>query len=113
MSAHEAAFIRFYEAVNTGDAWIISKTIDEIVEPDVLFRATVPTGATGAEALKQAWVTLVRTLPDLHVTVGDLIADDHRVVARTTISGTRLGEPVSRTEIFAVRFADGRIAEIW
>lgn len=34
--------------MNTGDAKVVSKTIDE-VEPDVLFHAPVP---TGAQALK-------------------------------------------------------------
>jgi predicted ester cyclase len=105
MSAHEAALIRFYDAVNTCDASVISKTIDEIVEPDVLFRVRVPTGATGAEALKQVWAAF----PDLHVTVEDLIAEGDRVVARTTVTHGS----VTRTEIFAVRFVGGRIAEIW
>jgi hypothetical protein len=32
---------RFHDAINTGDAEIISKTIDEVVEPDVLIRTRV------------------------------------------------------------------------
>jgi predicted ester cyclase len=109
MSAHEAAFMRFYDAVNTCDASVISRTIDEIVEPDVLFRVRVPTGATGSEALKQVWAALLRACPGLHVTVEDLIAEGDRVAARTTVTD----RSVTRTEIFAVRFADGRIVEIW
>ena len=46
-TANKATFSRFHDAVNTGDAEVISKTIDEVVEPDVLFHAPVPTGATG------------------------------------------------------------------
>jgi ketosteroid isomerase-like protein len=108
-------FLRPLDAVNTGDVTVIAKVIDEVVEPDVLFRASVPTGATGAEAFKQVWATLLRAFPDLKVTLSDLIAEGDKVVARYTVAGThrRTGQPVTRTEILAVRFADGRIAEIW
>ena len=34
-TANKATFSRFHDAVNTGDAEVISKTIDEVVEPDV------------------------------------------------------------------------------
>lgn len=44
-TSNKATFIRFNDAVNTGE--VISKMIDEVVEPDVLFHAPVPTGATG------------------------------------------------------------------
>lgn len=46
-AANKAAFRRFHEAVGSGDPDVIAKTIDEVVEPDVLFHAPVPTGATG------------------------------------------------------------------
>jgi steroid delta-isomerase-like uncharacterized protein len=121
-TANKATFSRFQDAVNTGDAEVISKTIDEVVEPDVLFHAPVPTGATGAQALKQVWAVLLRAFPDLHVAVEDVIAEGDKVVARNTVTGTHQGEyrglpPTGRSvtynEIFVVRFAGGRIAEIW
>jgi hypothetical protein len=71
--SNRATFLRFLDAVNTGDPEVTLKVIDEIIEPDVLFRAAVRTGATGAEALKQVWETLPRAFPDLHVTVSDLM----------------------------------------
>ncbi|MFE7331467.1 ester cyclase [Streptomyces sp. NPDC057565] len=113
---------RLHDAVNTGDAEVISKTVDEIVAPDVLFHAPVPTGATGAQALKQVWAVLLRAFPDLHVAVEDVIAKGDRVVLRNTVTGTHLGEyrdlpptgkSVRYNEIFIFRFAGGRIAEIW
>ena len=122
VTANKAAFRRFQDAMNTGDAEVISKTIDEVVEPDVLFHAPMPTGATGVQALKQVWAVLLRAFPDLHVAVEDLIAEGDKVVARNTVTGTHRGEyrglpptgkSVTYNEIFVVRFADGRIAEIW
>lgn len=121
-TASKEIFRRFNDAVNTGDAEVISKTIDEVVEPNLLFHAPVPMGATGAQALKQVWAVLLRAYPDIHVAIEDLIAEGDKVVARNTVTGTHLGEymgvpptgkSVTYNEIFVVRLADDRIAEIW
>jgi len=45
---NEAKFKRVLDAMNTGDAQLISKTIDEVVEADVLIRTPLPVEATGA-----------------------------------------------------------------
>jgi hypothetical protein len=112
---------RLHDAV-TGGVELISQTIDEICEPDVVFHAPVPTGATGVQALKQVWPVLLRAYPDLRVTVEDLIEEGDKVVARNTVTGTHQGEylgiaPTGRSvtykEIFICRFVNGRIAEIW
>jgi steroid delta-isomerase-like uncharacterized protein len=121
-AANKAAFGRFHDAVNTRDLDVIARVIAEVVDPGVLFHAPVPTGATGARALREVWAMLLRAFPDLHVTVEDLIAEGDKVVARNTVTGTHLGEyrgvpatgrPVTYSEIFIVRLAGGRIAEIW
>ncbi|MGY1898767.1 ester cyclase [Nocardia gipuzkoensis] len=117
-----ATFSRLHDAVNSGDAEVISKTIDEVVAPDMLFHAPVPMDATGAQALRQVWAVLLRAFPDIHVAVEDVIAEGDKVVFRNTVTGTHQGEyrglpptgkSVTYNEIFIVRFADGRIAEIW
>lgn len=120
--ANKATFTRLRDAANTGDAELISKTIDEIVEPDVRIRTPLPVEATGAQALKQVWAMLLRAFPDLHLTVEDLIAEGDKVVARNSVTGTQRGEYLGRpptgksinyNEIFIFRFAGGRIAETW
>ena len=121
LASNKATFSCFHDAMNTGDAEVIAKTIDEVVEPNVLFHAPVPTAATGAQALKQVWAVLLRAFPDLHVAVEDLIAEGDKVVSRNTVTGTQQGEyrglpptgkSVTYNEIFIVRFAGDRIAEI-
>jgi predicted ester cyclase len=101
---------------------LISKTIDEVAAPDMLIRTPLPIEATGAQAARQVWAMLLRGLPDLHLTIEDLIADGDKVVARNTVTGTHQGEyrglpptgkSVTYNEIFIVRFAGGRIAETW
>ncbi|MET9451251.1 ester cyclase [Streptomyces cinerochromogenes] len=119
---NKAAFGRLHDAVNTGDLETVSKTIDEMVAPDVLFHAPLPMGMTGVQALKQVWEVLLRAFPDLRVTTEDTVAEGDRLVLRNTVTGTHLGEyrglpptgkPVRYGEIFIIRFADGRVAEIW
>lgn len=120
-ASNKATLNRLHSAVNSGDLEIISKAIDELVAPDVVFHAPVPTGATGAEALKRVWEVLLRAFPDIHVASEETIAEGDKVVSRNTVTGTHRGEyqglpPTGRTvtynEIFILRFAAGRIAEI-
>jgi len=121
-TSNKATFKRLHDAMNTCDVEIISKTIDEVVEPDLLFHAPVPVGANGVQALKQVMALLLRMYPDLHLVVEDLIAEEDKVVGRTTVTGTHRGEfmgiqPtgkfVTYNEIFIFRFVNGRVVEIW
>lgn len=127
MPAHPAthdgtATARLHDAVNTGDLDHVLRTIDEVVHPDLRFHAPVPLGLTGVQALKQVWTVLLHAFPDLRVESEDVIAEGDKVVSRNTVTGTHLGEyrgqpPTGRTvryqEIFILRLADGKIAEIW
>ena len=121
-ASNKATFRRFHDAMNTSDAELIAKAIDEFVAPDVLIRTPLPVQATGAQALKEVFARLHRAFPDLHVTVEDLIAEGEKVVGRNSVSGTHQGEymglpatgkPVAYNEIFVFRFVNGRIAETW
>jgi predicted ester cyclase len=120
--ANKAIFHRFHEAANTGDAVLLSKTIDELVAPDAAIRTPLPIRATGPELLKQVWAMLLRTYPDIHLTVHDVIAEGDKVVGRTTVTGTHQGDfmgvgptgkSVTYNEMFMFRFADGRVVETW
>jgi steroid delta-isomerase-like uncharacterized protein len=121
-TSNKATFRRFHDAINTGDAEVISTTIDEVVKPDVQIRTPLPVDATGAEALKQAMLMLHQAFPDLRVTVEDVIEEGDKVVGRNALTGTHQGEymgiaPTGRSigynEIFIFRFDNGRIAETW
>ncbi len=119
---NKATLRRFCDAMNTGDAELISKTIDEVVAPDAQIRTPLPIEATGAQALKEVFGRLHQAFPDLHITVEDLIAEGNKVVSRNAVTGTHQGEylglqptgtSVTYNEIFIVRFVNGRIAETW
>jgi predicted ester cyclase len=121
-TANKETFKRFQSVTNTHDPELISQTIDEIVDPDVLIRTPLPVKATGSQALKEVFEKLHRGFPDLRVTVEDLIAEGDKVVGRNRVTGTHEGEylglqptgkPIAYNEIFIFRFADGRIVETW
>ncbi|MFF8772645.1 ester cyclase [Kitasatospora sp. NPDC015120] len=120
--AHAATLRRLHDAVNSGDPELVAATIDEVAAPDVLIRTPLPLDATGVQALKQVFTTLLRAFPDLRVTAEDVIVQGDKVVSRNTVTGTNLGAYLGRPptgravryeEIFVFRFADGRIAETW
>jgi len=121
-ASNKETFRRFYDAMNTGDAEAISKTIDELVDPHAVIGTPLPIEGTGAEKLKEVFGRLLRAYPDLHIAVQDLIAEGDKVVSRNSVTGTHQGEymglpptekSVTYNEIFIARFADGRIAETW
>jgi steroid delta-isomerase-like uncharacterized protein len=121
-ATNKATLSRFEDAISTNDPEIISKTIDELIEPDVVIHMPMPMQATGAQALKQVWPMLLRGLPDLHVAFEDVIAEGDKVVIRNTVTGTHQGEyrglpptgkSITYNEIFIYRFANGRVAEMW
>jgi steroid delta-isomerase-like uncharacterized protein len=121
-ASNKALVSRLHDAVNSGDVEVVSKAIDEVVEPDTLIRTPLPIDATGAQALKEVWAMLLRAFPDLNVAVEDMVAEEDKVVCRNTVTGTHQGEymgvpptgkSITYNEIFIFRFTDGRIAETW
>jgi predicted ester cyclase len=108
-TSNKATVRRLLDAVNTGDVELISQTIDEVFEPDV--KQHTPFEATGSQTLKEmVFARLYRAFPDLHITLEDLIEEgdqgEYNGLPPT-------GKSVAYKEIFIMRFANGRIAEIW
>jgi predicted ester cyclase len=121
-TSNKAIFRRFHDATNTGNAEILSKTIDEIFMPDVQIRTPLPVQVTGTRAIKEVFARLHHAFPDLHVTVEDLIEEGDKVVGKNSVSGTHQGEymgisptgkSVTYGEIVIFRFVNGRITETW
>jgi steroid delta-isomerase-like uncharacterized protein len=121
-STNKSTFLRFHDAISTGDVEFVSRTIDEVVEPDVLLSTPLPVATTGADGLKEAMAMLLQAFPDLQVSVEDMIEEDDKVAGRNVLTGTHEGEymgiaptgtSVQYNEIFIFRFVNGRIAETW
>jgi predicted ester cyclase len=119
---NRSAYRRFHDAVNTGDAELVFRTIDEVFAPDAAISTPMQIEASGAQAMKQVFGRLLRAFPDLHIAVEDVIEEGDRLVSRNVVTGTHRGDhmglaptgrPVAYDEIFILRFADGRIVETW
>jgi steroid delta-isomerase-like uncharacterized protein len=118
---NKATVRRLQQTLGEG-AEAIDRIIDEVFDPEVAISTPLPIDSTGPAALKEVFGRLHGAFPDLHVQVDDLIAEDDKVVARNTVTGTHRGEfmglpatgrSVTYNEIFVVRFAEGRIVETW
>ena len=78
--------------------------------------------APGLEVVKQWFTMFAAAFPDGHTTIEDVVAEEDRVVARTTFNGTHQGEMqgipatgqnVSIPSITIFRLDNGKIAEGW
>lgn len=76
----------------------------------------------GLAAAEQWAAMLITAFPDQHVTIEDVIAEEDRVVVRSTLTGTHQGEmqgipatgnPVTQRSITIFRLSKGKIAEGW
>src|ERR1700745_2045600 len=67
--------------------------INEIISPSHALQApTVAGSAVGPEAYKRMVLRFLEAYPDLHWTIEDMIAEEDKVVAYWTISGTHKGD---------------------
>jgi hypothetical protein len=65
----KASLGRFHDAATTGDAELISETMDELVEPDAVIQIPLPLTQPGPQRLKEVFARLHRAFPDLHITI--------------------------------------------
>lgn len=97
-------------------------TIEEIYAPDVIWHEP-DQEIRGIEEARQFVTTYKTALPDLNVTVEDVIGEGDKAVTRWTVRGTHQGEveefgpPTGRqVEIKGItmhRIEDGKIVEEW
>jgi steroid delta-isomerase-like uncharacterized protein len=120
MSEHNKALARrFYEEVfnrkNLG-------VIEELCAPDVVDHNALPGQAPGAKGLKDVLAAFLRGLPDLRITVHELVAEGDIVVARFSGIATHTGEllgaaPTGKTVTLRgmdmIRIKSGKAAEVW
>ena len=117
-AANKALIYRLYEeAFKQGNLSIV----DELFCPDFVDRSTPdqPPGTAGVKG----YITMVRSgFPDLSIAIEDLVAEEDKVVIRTTWRGTHLGEyegaaptnkQVSRSMIQIFHLRNGKLCEEW
>ena len=63
----------------------------ELVAPDFVDHAALPGRAPGLEGVKQKWAMYLAGLPDLRVTIEELVAEGDKVAVRRSYAGTHRG----------------------
>jgi len=88
VSGNKALIRRYYADLwNRWDA----AAIDELIAPGIEFRGSIGRTVHGIEEFR-GYVEQIRgAFPDFHNEIEELIAEDDRVVARLTYSGTHRG----------------------
>jgi steroid delta-isomerase-like uncharacterized protein len=95
---------------------------DECVAADFIDHGALPGQAGGLAGAKQKWAMYQAALPDLRVTIDDMVAEGDKVAVRRSYTGTHQGHlfgvpPTGKAVRFVgfgiFRLADGRIAEHW
>ena len=119
-AANEAKTRRYFEALwNERNLDVIE---DWIAPEYVGHYSSFPSELQGVEGFRTMVRLLLAAVPDLQMTVEDVIARDDRVVTRFTARGTHQGElqgfaptgvQVAFTGIGIERYADGKCVEEW
>jgi steroid delta-isomerase-like uncharacterized protein len=95
---------------------------DELVAPDYLDHAALPRQAPGLEGAKKKWAMYLAGIPDLRVTIEEMVAEGDKVAVRRSYEGAHCGEllgvpPTGKQVriggISIFRLAGGKIAEQW
>jgi steroid delta-isomerase-like uncharacterized protein len=95
---------------------------DELVASDYVDHAALPGQAPGLEGAKKKWAMYLAGIPDLRVTIEELVAEGDKVGVRRSYAGTHRGEllgvpPTGKQVrvggISIFRLAGGKIAEQW
>jgi len=116
---NKALIRRFYEEVFNKKNLA---AIDEFYAPNHVDHTLPPGLPVSPEGTKQAIAMTLTALPDLHLTIEDMIAEGDKVVTWFTTHGTQqgafggippTGKQVAVSTIEITRIADGKIVEDW
>lgn len=109
---------RYQEIYNSNDL----EALGEVLAEDLRMPKVMMGMPPGLEGAKKVHETTLLGMPDWHTSIDDLIAEDDKVAARITMTGTHTGDfwgipatgkKVEFTGIYIVRIRDGKIVEHW
>lgn len=110
---------RFYEEVFNKKKL---DAIDELCAPDFVDHNAMPGQAPGAKGLKDVFAAFFRGLPDLRITIQELVAERDIVVVRFSGTATHTGElmgaapsgkAVTMRGMDMIRIKNGKAIEVW
>jgi steroid delta-isomerase-like uncharacterized protein len=93
-----------------------------LIAPDISFRGSLGVVVRGRRDFLDYVRTVRKAFPDFQNSIEQLVAEDDKVVARMTYTGTHQGElfgiaptgrPVKYSGVAIFRVSDGKIVEGW
>lgn len=103
---HKALASRIYEAFNTRNI----DALDDLLAPDFVDRTT----GLGPESIKEAWVHLFSTYPQICALPQDMIAEGDKVAVRVQFQGVATPPEQDRAWMVEIaRIVDGKVRELW
>lgn len=115
---NKALVRRFFDLVREGNI----DAFDDLISPDLIEHEELPGLTRNREGVKQFFRMFGQAFPDLQITLDDVLADEEKVVARSTWRGTHQGEfmglpatgkAITFSVIDIMRVADGKMVEHW
>jgi predicted ester cyclase len=113
---HKATLRRLLEGWNAHSLSTMETLADELVTADyVLHDPGIPYLPPGPDGIRQFARGVFEHMPDIHITIEDLVAEGDRVAARLTVHSTEMstGKPQTMLSMVISRFVDSKIAEEW
>ncbi len=117
-AAEKEVIARFYRAIELGDMSIL----ESAVTPDWQYIPGASGQAAGLEQMAPMLASLSHALPDMKISILDVLVHDAMVAVRAKVSGTQSGPlmgipATSKFVDFAIHsfheFRDGLIAKTW
>ncbi len=112
---NKEVILRFWEQFNKGNL----EAIDECFS-DNFVRYAIDGTIMNRQGYTQFCTRVLNTVPDIQVTIGDIVAEEDKVAFYFTFSGTHEGESkgnppkgkrFTMSEAYFSRFEDGKIVE--
>jgi len=95
---------------------------DDFIAPNIIYHPFPPTFPTGPDGFRFVFKMLSSSFPDQCIAIDDIIAEDDKVVVRSTFSGTQTGplmgfaptgKHCTQSQISIFRLANGKVIEYW
>lgn len=102
---------RFFDLVNQRDTAAMEKWIDEFVAEDFINHSPALNQSTDRQGLKNMLQQLIQLVPDLTISIEEMVFENGLLCIRYTIQGS--GAKDGAMGMAMVKFKDGKIAERW
>ncbi len=112
---NKAVIIRFVEQFNKGNLGVIDECFS-----DNFVRYATDGKVMDREGYRQFSTRILNMVPDIQITLGDIVAEGDKVAFYFTLSGAykgdsdgdpSMGKPFRMSEAYFSRFEDGKIVE--